>query len=171
MPRFFTLSIAPLLLSLASCSSHPALVDSAKSREAPIEAVATRKARPAGSGNQKQGSKPRPVAGKYRVKSIQRGKMSWYSVKTNGGTETASGETFKNEGLTAAHRKLPFGTKVRVTNLRNGKSEIVRITDRGPFIRHRIIDVSIGTARRLGFVKNGVVKCKVEVLKTPPTQN
>lgn len=91
--------------------------------------------------------------------------MSWYSVKTNGGTATASGERFQNEARTAAHRKLPFGTKVQVTNLANGKSEIVRINDRGPFHKHRIIDVSIGTARRLDFVQRGVVKCKVEVLE------
>lgn len=93
--------------------------------------------------------------------------MSWYSVKTNGGTKTASGERFRDSGATAAHRTLKFGTKVRVTNLRNGKSEIVRITDRGPFVRGRIIDVSVGTARKLGFVDNGVVSCKVEVLGTP----
>lgn len=92
--------------------------------------------------------------------------MSWYSVKTNGGTKTASGERFSDSGATAAHRTLKFGTKVRVTNLRNGKSEIVRITDRGPFARDRIIDVSIGTARKLGFVENGVVSCKVEALGT-----
>lgn len=92
--------------------------------------------------------------------------MSWYSVKTNGGTKTASGERFTDSGATAAHRTFKFGTKVRVTNLRNGKSEIVRITDRGPFVKGRIIDVSIGTARKLGFVDNGVVSCKVEVLGT-----
>lgn len=170
MYRFFISSIAilPLLALQVSCSSNPTLVESPRVDESPletVEAVATKKSRPKGSANQKQGSKPRLIAGKYRVKSEQRGLMSWYSVKTNGGTETASGERFKNEGLTAAHRKLSFGTRVRVTNLRNGKSEIVRITDRGPFIKKRIIDVSIGTARRLGFVDAGVVKCKVEVLK------
>lgn len=93
--------------------------------------------------------------------------MSWYSVKTNGGTKTASGRRFSDSGATAAHRTLRFGSKVRVTNTRNGRSEIVTITDRGPFIKGRIIDVSIGTARKLGFVSNGVVSCKVEVLTTP----
>ncbi len=111
--------------------------------------------------------KPKLIAGKYVVRSTQRGKMSWYSVKTNRGTQTASGKPFSNNGATAAHRTLKFGTKVRVTNLRNGRSEIVTITDRGPFIKGRIIDVSIGTARKLDFVNAGVVSCKVEVLKTP----
>ena len=112
-------------------------------------------------------SKPELIAGKYVVKSTQRGKMSWYSVKTNGGTVTASGKRFSDSGATAAHRKLSFGTKVKVTNLDNGRSEIVTITDRGPFIKGRIIDVSIGTARKLNFVNAGVVPCKVEVLGTP----
>ena len=111
--------------------------------------------------------KPQLIAGKYVVKSTQRGKMSWYSVKTNGGTVTASGKKFSDSGATAAHRKLRFGTKVKVTNLSNGRSEIVTITDRGPFIKGRIIDVSIGTARKLNFVNAGVVPCKVEVLGTP----
>jgi len=110
---------------------------------------------------------PKLIAGKYVVKSTQRGKMSWYSVKTNHGTATASGEKFTNSGATAAHKTLKFGTRVRVTNLKNGKSEIVRITDRGPFIKGRIIDVSIGTAKKLGFVNDGVVPCKVEVLRKP----
>jgi rare lipoprotein A len=67
------------------------------------------------------------------VKSVQHGQASWYSVKTNTGTRTASGQRLDNKAATAAHRTLPMGTKVRVINERNGKSEIVTITDRGPF--------------------------------------
>ena len=93
------------------------------------------------------------------------GKASWYSVRTNGGTRTASGEPFRNSGATAAHKSLPFGTWVRVTNLRNDRSAIVRITDRGPYIRGRVIDVSIGTAEKLGFVKAGVVPVRVEIME------
>ena len=96
---------------------------------------------------------------------VESGKMSWYSVKTNGGTATASGEKFSDSAQTAAHRTLPFGTKVKVTNLENGKTAVVRITDRGPFIKGRIIDVSIGVARDLDFVGRGVVPCKFEVLR------
>lgn len=93
------------------------------------------------------------------------GIASWYSVKCNGGTHTASGQKLHNYSNTAAHKTLPFGTKVKVTNLRNGKSEIVKINNRGPFIKGRIIDVTIGVAEKLGFKKNGIVKVKVEILK------
>ncbi|MCB1236137.1 MAG: septal ring lytic transglycosylase RlpA family protein [Verrucomicrobiae bacterium] len=92
------------------------------------------------------------------------GRASWYSVRTNGGRRTASGVPLSDSAPTAAHRSLPFGTPVRVTNLRNGRSAIVRITDRGPYIRGRIIDVSIGTARQLDFVGAGVVPVRVEVM-------
>jgi rare lipoprotein A len=101
----------------------------------------------------------------YQVKAVEHGKASWYSIKTNYGTRTASGQRLSNNAATAAHKTLPMGTKVRVTNLNNKKSEIVTINDRGPFIRGRIIDVTIGTAERLGFVRNGVAPVKVEVLK------
>lgn len=100
----------------------------------------------------------------YEVKSIEQGKASWYSIKTNYGTKTASGQRLCNNAPTAAHKTLPMGTKVRVINLKNNKSEVVTINDRGPFIKGRIIDVTIGTAEKLGFVKNGVVPVKVEVL-------
>jgi len=100
----------------------------------------------------------------YRVRSVQHGKASWYSVGTNSGTRTASGKRLTNEAATAAHKTLPLGTKVRVTNERNGKSEIVTIIDRGPYVRDRIIDLTIGSAERLGFLHHGVVPVKVEVL-------
>jgi rare lipoprotein A len=100
----------------------------------------------------------------YKVQSVQQGKASWYSIKTNYGTKTASGQVLCNNAPTAAHKTLPMGTKVRVINMNNNKSEVVTINDRGPFIKGRIIDVTIGTAEKLGFVKNGVVPVKVEVL-------
>lgn len=100
----------------------------------------------------------------YQVKSVQQGKASWYSIKTNYGTKTASGQRLSNTAPTAAHKTLPMGTKVRVINMANNKSEVVTINDRGPYIKGRIIDVTIGTAEKLGFVKSGVVAVKVEVL-------
>jgi rare lipoprotein A len=105
----------------------------------------------------------------YRVKSVQQGKASWYSIKTNYGTKTASGQTLCNHAPTAAHKTLPMGTKVRVINMANNKSEVVTINDRGPFTKGRIIDVTIGTAEKLGFVKRGVVPVKVEVLDKADT--
>lgn len=80
------------------------------------------------------------------------------------GQRTATGERFNPNGLTAAHRSLPFGTRVRVTNKRNGRSVVVRINDRGPFIRGRVIDLSLGAARAIGMVGNGLAPVKVEVL-------
>lgn len=100
----------------------------------------------------------------YVVKSSEEGKASWYSIKTNRGTKTASGQKLCNHAPTAAHKTLPMGTKVRVINLANNKSEIVTINDRGPFKKGRVIDVTIGTAEKLGFVKRGIVPVRVEVL-------
>jgi len=99
---------------------------------------------------------------------VQHGKASWYSTRTNGGTRTASGERLSNHAATAAHRYLPMGTMVKVTNLHNGRSETVRITDRGPYTKGRIIDVTIGTAEKLGMVKAGVVPVKVEPMQLVP---
>lgn len=104
----------------------------------------------------------------WKVKSIQRGKASWYGIRCNGGTKTASGERLADHAPTAAHKTLPMGTKVRVTNLDNGKSEVVRINDRGPYIHGRIIDVTEGVAERLGFLKKGITSVKVEVLAKDP---
>jgi rare lipoprotein A len=89
------------------------------------------------------------------------GLASWYKM----GRVTASGERFKPNGLTAAHRKLPFGTRVKVTNLRNGRSVIVRINDRGPFIRGRVMDLSLGAARAIGLNHMGVAKISFVVVK------
>jgi rare lipoprotein A len=80
------------------------------------------------------------------------------------GKVTANGERYNPHGLTAAHRKLKFGTKVRVTNVRNGKSVVVRINDRGPFIRGRVIDLSLGAAKVIGLHKSGVAKISYTVL-------
>ena len=82
------------------------------------------------------------------IASAQNGVASVYGYKTG---RTASGERVNPGGLTAAHRSLPFGTRVRVTNRRNGKSVVVRINDRGPFVRGRVIDVTPAGARALGF--------------------
>jgi rare lipoprotein A len=80
------------------------------------------------------------------------------------GKQTANGESFNPNGLTAAHRTLPFGTKVRVTNMRNGKSVVVRINDRGPFIRGRVIDLSLGAAKLVEMTSSGVAKVTYSLL-------
>ncbi len=80
------------------------------------------------------------------------------------GRRTASGEVFRPDAMTAAHRTLPFGSRVKVTNHSNGKAVVLRITDRGPFVRGRIIDVSHGAARALGFVGHGTARVTIERL-------
>jgi len=92
--------------------------------------------------------------------AVTRGKASFYSH----GSKTASGERYNPTGMTAAHRTLPFGTRVRVTDTRTRRSVVVRINDRGPFIRGRIIDVSRGAARALGMIGRGVAHVEVQVL-------
>lgn len=102
---------------------------------------------------------PAPV-----VVSVSTGEASWYGPGFFG-NRTASGEVLRPGTLTAAHRTLPFGTKVRVTNLWNGRSAVVRINDRGPFHGARVIDLAHGAANQLGLVASGVAKVKLEVLR------
>jgi rare lipoprotein A len=94
------------------------------------------------------------------------GVASWYG-KERQGKETYSGEPFDMNKLTAAHRTLPLGTRVRVTNLANLKTTVVRINDRGPGIEGRIIDVSWAAAKQLGFVGEGLTRVEIEVVKPP----
>ncbi|WP_017314814.1 septal ring lytic transglycosylase RlpA family protein [Mastigocladopsis repens] len=98
-----------------------------------------------------------------RVRSGARGMASYYGYDGSG-NRTATGERFNPEGMTAAHRHLPFGTRVRVTNTRNGRSVVVRINDRGPFARGRIIDLSVAAARILGMMRSGVAPVRIEVI-------
>jgi rare lipoprotein A len=79
-------------------------------------------------------------------------------------TQTASGEKFNPNELTAAHPTLPFGTRLRVTNIDNGRSVIVRVNDRGPFVRGRSVDVSSAAAERIGMIDHGVAKVKLDVI-------
>jgi rare lipoprotein A len=92
------------------------------------------------------------------------GIASFYGREFNG-RKTASGEKFDMNKFTAAHRSLPFGTMVRVTNLSNGKSVAVRINDRGPFKRYRIIDLSLAAARAVGIVGTGTARVRLEIVK------
>jgi rare lipoprotein A len=89
------------------------------------------------------------------------GYASYYADKFEGRT-TANGEIFRQSKLTAAHRIIPFGTFVKITNLSNNKSVIVRINDRGPFIKGRIIDISKSAAQQIDMITAGIVKVKIE---------
>ncbi len=94
---------------------------------------------------------------------VQQGPVSWYGPGFHG-RRTANGEIFDTHELTMAHRSLDFGSQVRVTNLENGRSVVVRVNDRGPYVRGRVADLSHAAARELGFVDDGVVKARIELL-------
>lgn len=101
--------------------------------------------------------------GNFNVLYSYAGLASWYSFQDNG-HETASGEPYNEMDLTAAHKKLPFGTRVQVTNLRNNQSVVVRITDRGPYIAGREIDLSTAAAGAIGMIEHGVVPVQMDIL-------
>jgi len=91
---------------------------------------------------------------------------SWYGANFHG-KKTASGKRFNMHNYTAAHRSLPLGTQVRVVNLKNGRGVIVKINDRGPYIKGRIIDLSYAAAKSIGMVRSGIARVKVEVISVP----
>ncbi|MDG9923820.1 MULTISPECIES: septal ring lytic transglycosylase RlpA family protein [unclassified Pseudomonas] len=138
----------PLLL-LAGCASQP----SAQRPEAPATPP---KPAPSVSAPAKADTKP-AAEPSYQAK----GKASYYASRHHG-RRTASGERLNNNAFTAAHRELPFGTRVKVTNLSNHRSVVVRITDRGPHTRGRLIDLSQAAARELGMLRAGVAQVRVE---------
>ncbi|MBL6449887.1 septal ring lytic transglycosylase RlpA family protein [Fulvivirga sp. 29W222] len=98
----------------------------------------------------------------------EQGKASFYANKFEG-RPTASGEKYRHNKLTAAHRTLPFGTMVKVINLANSKSVTVRVNDRGPFIKGRIIDLSKSAAQKLDFIRQGTTNVKIEVISVEDT--
>ena len=100
-----------------------------------------------------------------RYEVIGEGVASYYGHEL-AGNRTASGERFNPSGLTAAHRSLPLGTKLRVTNKSNGETVIVRVNDRGPFVKSRLLDVSLGAAKQIGMVRTGTARVSIEILRT-----
>jgi len=100
----------------------------------------------------------------YAAGYIERGTASWYGAEFHG-RPTTSGEIYNMYGLTAAHRLMPLGTVAKVTNLENGRSVVVKINDRGPFVEGRIIDLSYSAAEALGMVDAGLSNVEIEVLK------
>ena len=107
---------------------------------------------------------PRPTAATERVVYREIGQASWYGPGFHG-RPTASGAVFDQRRLTAAHRRLPLGSHVTVTNLENGRSISVAINDRGPYARGRVLDLSKEAARRLGMVTDGVVRVRIEATR------
>jgi rare lipoprotein A len=101
-----------------------------------------------------------------RIGETETGIASWYGIPYHG-RRSANGEIYDMEKLTAAHRTLPFDTWVKVTNLANKKHVDVRITDRGPFVDGRIIDLSLAAARELDMVQSGIVHVRIKVIPKP----
>ena len=113
-----------------------------------------------------------PGEGGYVIEegSVQIGIASWYGIDEHN-NYAASGERFSKYAYTAAHKTLPLGTVVRVTNLENGRDVIVEVNDRGPFVKGRIIDLSHAPAEAIGMIRQGTVKVKVEVVSSPSARS
>lgn len=151
---------AAALLALGACTSS-------LDPPAPLPAAAPQQQPPVATAPPPVPQAAPPVRRPPRVK-LRRpgydavGLASWYGRRYHG-RRTASGEVFDMNAPTAAHPTLPFGTRVHVTNLANGRAVILRINDRGPFVRRRIIDVSRSAARALGFLRQGVAQVRVRL--------
>jgi len=157
--------------SLASTSNDAvAMAVSSPEPQGPSPAVAIREVdvELSPSDTQIKQAPPTPIAPAPkpapRVVHSSKGQASWYGPGFFG-NRTANGEVFRPGTLTAAHRTLPFGTKVRVTNLWNGRTAVVRINDRGPFQGNRVIDIAHGAAQSLGLTASGVAQVRLEVLQ------
>lgn len=162
-------SQAPANVSVATAATSATKLDEPASAEPVSGSVAIREEQGGVEPTEAIPSQPPvPVAPvpppQPRVRQVSQGQASWYGPGFYG-NRTANGEVFRPGTMTAAHRWLPFGTKVRVTNLWNGRSAVVRINDRGPFHGSRVIDLAHGAAQQLGVVASGVAQVKLEVLQ------
>ncbi|MFT3819675.1 MAG: septal ring lytic transglycosylase RlpA family protein [Rubrivivax sp.] len=151
MKTLHTLARTALALALAGLAVATQAQQSGASAPAPAAAAA-----PA----------PAPAAAPAAAAGSE-GKLAWYGRKFNG-RRTASGERFNADALTLAHKDLPFGTKVRVTNVKNQRSVVLRVNDRGPTQADRIGDVSLAAARKLGMLRSGVIDARIEVVAEAP---
>ena len=150
----FLLGLAVLLTS--GCSSRP------RYRTEPTSS---------GETTYENGSESEEKAGKTRARTkvstrcaFQVGMSSYYAHKFHG-RPTASGEIFDMNGISAAHRELPLGTVIRVTHLDNGRSIVLKVNDRGPFIKGRILDLSLGAARKLDMLEQGVARVRIDIVE------
>ncbi|MGA2982330.1 MAG: septal ring lytic transglycosylase RlpA family protein [Terriglobia bacterium] len=107
-----------------------------------------------------------PLSMVHQMPKAEVGMASWYGIERQG-KPTASGEPFDKDKPTAAHRKLPLGTTVRVTNLKNLESTLLRINDRGPGSGGRVIDVSWAAAKKLGFLEAGLARVEIDIISSP----
>lgn len=151
-----------MVLVLAGCTTSPRFASKGESTrsEPPTPKVQT----DASAGEAVSKETPRVKAPDGKALLTLEGVASYYAHEFHGRL-TSNGETFDMHSLTAAHRTLPFGTQVRVTNLENNKTVMVRINDRGPFKEGRIIDLAMGAAEELDMIRNGTARVRLEVLE------
>src|SRR5271156_340300 len=164
-----TLTIFSALVAVAGCAKHNVAAHQPANTPASQPSGAPPASAPAPQPGQPGASRPSgpppaserqpAIPGEY----VEEGNASWYGVPFNG-RRSSNGETYDMYKLTAAHRTLPFDTMVRVTNLSNGKFAVVRITDRGPFVDNRIIDLSFAAAQQIESIGPGGVPIKLEVI-------
>lgn len=167
---FLIVLVVSVLIVVSGCASHRPVATS----QPPTEPASTPEPASESAKNSTPPVPPRSGgAGKRRRDAsipvsagyTEQGEASWYGLPFHG-RQASNGEIYDMNKLTAAHRTLPFETVVRVTNERNGKSTVVRITDRGPFVNNRIIDLSYAAAREIESIGPGVVPVRLEVLST-----
>lgn len=162
-----------LCFFLASCSHKPTRVAVAPAPPIEQEQQPVPEGTPPSVAEAKQENPPETspnaeaeVKTDTKPVKVETGIASWYGAPYHN-RRGSNGEVYDMNAMTAAHRTLPLGSIVRVTNLDSGESAVVRITDRGPFIEGRIIDLSQAAAKQIGLVRKGTGRVKVEVLKTP----
>jgi rare lipoprotein A len=148
------LAVTPLLLVVAACAPSP--FGGTMSQRSVSD-----NSRSASLGAPRRLAALTPAPHPVRPQNTSNGLASFYDDE---GTLTANGETFNPSAMTAAHPSLPFGTKLRVTNVTNGRSVVVRINDRGPFVPGRVVDVSVAAAEKLGMTEPGTAKVKLDVV-------
>jgi rare lipoprotein A len=161
-------SLVPLALfltiAIAGCAHHPVAHPPAQTPAPPSPPVSEPTPSPP-SGAPPTVERQPAVPGQY----IEEGVASWYGIPFNG-HRTSNGEIYDMHQFTAAHRTLPFGALVRVTNLRNGKQTEVRINDRGPFVANRVIDLSMSAAQAIEMVGPGTTLVRLEIISGPNPQ-
>ncbi|MEM1058384.1 MAG: septal ring lytic transglycosylase RlpA family protein [Verrucomicrobiota bacterium] len=162
----------PLIVLTTMGVMLPGLTPLEATTRNPVDSnISSKAGRPSGEESKSSSAqKSRPPSRTQRTTASSRpsgrsytGKASFYGGKWHG-RKTANGEIYNQNSMTAAHKTLPFNTRVRVTNLNNDRSVVLRINNRGPYIAGRIIDVSVAAARQLQMVNAGVVPVRVEVL-------
>lgn len=146
-------------LGVAGCAHHNVAAHPPASTPAPQPAVSSAKPPSPASGAPSAVERQPPIPGEY----LEEGVASWYGIPFNG-HRTSNGEIYDMHQFTAAHRTLPFGAIVRVTNLRNGKQTEVRINDRGPFVADRVIDLSLSAAQAIDMVGPGTAPVRLEMI-------